>query len=96
VENAIRHGIATRPGPGKVEVTSRQEGDRLVLTVRDDGPGPKVPAREGHGLENTRERLRVLYGDRATVALHLAPEGGGLARLVLPYRPAGPDAEHAR
>ena len=40
VENAIRHGIGTRPGPGVLEIAARLEEGRLVLIVSDDGPGP--------------------------------------------------------
>jgi len=89
IENAIRHGIGVRPGPGLVELTSRVEGTELVLTVRDDGPGPPPEMRDGYGLENTRARLRALHGDRASLALLPAPEGGALVRLVLPVRDSG-------
>ena len=41
VENAIKHGIAAKPGAGTVEVRVRRAGlGRLSLLVRDDGPGP--------------------------------------------------------
>lgn len=43
----------------------------------------------GLGLSNTRARLAELYGDRAEISLGVAPEGGGLVRLVLPYEAAG-------
>jgi two-component system, LytTR family, sensor kinase len=88
VENAIRHGIGARPGPGAVEISSRLEDGRLVLAVRDDGPGPPPTPREGYGLENTRARLRALYGEEAAFTLAPAPQGGAVARLVLPVRPA--------
>ena len=39
VENALKHGVAPRPGPASVHVRAAREGDRLTLTVRDDGAG---------------------------------------------------------
>jgi hypothetical protein len=102
VENAVRHGIARRSEAGTIAVTARREGDVLVLTVRDDGSGPREgrgegeggggggpagsPGSEGgHGIENTRERLRTLYGADASLELSPAKPIGALARLRLPY-----------
>ncbi|HEX9109120.1 MAG TPA: histidine kinase [Longimicrobiales bacterium] len=39
VENAIRHGIAPRPGPGRVQVTAARVANALEVVVRDDGVG---------------------------------------------------------
>ncbi len=69
VENAIKHGIAAKPGSGRVEVRARRDGgERLHLLVRDDGPGPSGvaprPNEGGVGLRNTRDRLELLYPDR--------------------------------
>ena len=93
VENAIRHGIAPRRGPGRVWVRAARDGERLSLEVRDDGvgpppaPGPEAP-REGIGLGSTRARLQKLYG--AEHALTLAPQAprGCVVSLSLPYRSA--------
>src|SRR5262249_22539228 len=56
VENAVRHGIARRPDAGRIDVSARRDGDRIVVTVEDDGPGigadEPPPAR---GIANTRE-----------------------------------------
>ena len=86
VENAIRHGIEPRPGPGHLEIGARREGGRIVLTVRDNGAG--MPAggftREGIGLANTRARLRELYGDAHEFTLGNHPDGGLLIQIRLP------------
>jgi two-component system LytT family sensor kinase len=90
VENALRHGIAKRTDAGRVVVTARRDGDLLDLSVTDDGAGITAAAAdsEGHGLENTRERLRTLYGGRASLAVTVtgAPGRGTVARLRIPYR----------
>src|SRR5690606_25821551 len=64
VENALRHGIATRAGPGRVEITAQRHGDILQISVSDDGVGLAESATERIGLANTRARLRLLHADR--------------------------------
>jgi LytS/YehU family sensor histidine kinase len=88
VENAIRHGIARRSDAGRVTVMARRRSGALVVTVADDGPGFRdtTAVAIGHGLENTRERLRGLYGDRASLTVTNAPSGGAIVMLTIPFR----------
>lgn len=88
VENAIRHGVTRRITPGQVEVRAWQGGDRLNLTVRDDGVGLGAAVREGVGLSITRARLHQLYGGEQRFALAPAPEGGAVCTLTIPLRMA--------
>jgi two-component system, LytTR family, sensor kinase len=89
VENAIKHGVARRPGEGLIEITAHRGGDRLVLRVRDDGEPAAAPAGDGVGLSNTRERLRQLYGESQDLTVGPAPEGGFAAEVSIPYRVDG-------
>jgi two-component system, LytTR family, sensor kinase len=90
VENAIRHGIGPRPGPGRLEVRARRAGARLVLEVIDDGRGPPAGGIvERIGLSNTRARLRGLYGAAGGLALRPGAQGGLTATVTLPYRAEG-------
>jgi signal transduction histidine kinase len=93
VENAIRHGIARHPDAGLLLVTAERAGDVLQITVVDDGAGidPQAAIPPGHGIENTRERLRALYGANASLELARRPEGGTIATLRVPYRELGPE-----
>jgi len=88
VENAIRHGIARSADAGRVKLVARRDRDMMELLVIDDGEGigdePLFP--KGHGIENTRERLRSLYGDRASLLVTRRVQGGTIAALRLPYR----------
>ena len=90
VENAIRHGLEPRAGPGRIELRARCEDGRLKVEVRDNGKGlsdGRAPE-EGVGLSNTRARLQQLYGKGQRFELANAP-GGGLAVCVeLPFHPA--------
>lgn len=79
VENALTHVVSKRAGPATITISARVEGDRLRLSVIDDGPGVADPAatlRNGVGLPNTVERLRVLHGSNASLTLVNRTEGG--------------------
>lgn len=84
VENALEHG-ASRAAAGEVTIGARRDGDRLRLTVSDNGPGPG-DARAGVGLANTRARLAQLYGDGASLDLRSGTGGGTVAEISLPWR----------
>jgi len=86
VENAVRHGIARRTEAGRLSIAARRDGEWLELSVTDDGPGIGDGAEvAGHGLANTRERLRALYGDDASLLVTRATRGT-VARMRLPFR----------
>jgi two-component system LytT family sensor kinase len=86
VENAILHGIAPRPIPGKVSVCARSEGDRLRLDVVDDGTGLSSESKDRIGLANTRSRLRQLYGDRHTFQIANRVPTGVTVTMTIPLR----------
>jgi two-component system LytT family sensor kinase len=79
VENAVRHGLATKPGGGTLRVTANDDGEYLCLTVSDDGIGMAARAtqRRGIGLTNVRERLRALYRERAEMSIGAGEAGLG-------------------
>ncbi|HEV6964023.1 sensor histidine kinase [Roseateles sp.] len=82
VENAIAHGVEPQLRGGRVDVAARVERDRVVLTVRDDGPGLSAGWAEGVGLANSRRRLAQAC-PAATLALRDTPPGC-TATLALP------------
>ena len=86
VENALRHGLATRAGPGRVEIKADRQGDSLLLCVVDDGRGLPSATTERVGLANTRARLRLLYADRQRFDVRNSGEGGVIAEIELPWR----------
>ena len=77
-ENAVRHGISTRPAGGCLQVRVAARDERLCLEVSDDGPGtgqPTPSAGQGVGLSNTRARLASLYGEDHEFRIEDGPEG---------------------
>lgn len=90
VENAIRHGIEPRRGPGLIAIEAKQEGKHLHLSVRDDGRG--VPgadlngsARRGIGLANIQARLQGLYGPAQSFSFGKAKPQGCRVDIRLPF-----------
>ncbi|MGO1068903.1 sensor histidine kinase [Lysobacter sp. CA199] len=93
IENAIKHAVSKREEGGRIELIARLDGDMLDLHLHDDGPG-LVEAdltANGHprvGLANTRERLRVLYGERQHLEIRNRVSGGADVHLRLPFTAA--------
>jgi two-component system LytT family sensor kinase len=83
VENALKHGLAPRPGPGHLWISAHADGEQVLLRVEDDGIGPGT-APAGLGLTNVAERLATLYQDRAAVKLEPRPGGGTRVTIRLP------------
>jgi signal transduction histidine kinase len=102
VENAVMHGVSKVEGTGRIELRARRDGDDLVITVRDNGPGVTVtspsteesaarargPGAGGLGLRTTRARLEQLYGAEYMLSLRPGPGGGAVAEVTLPYHTA--------
>jgi two-component system LytT family sensor kinase len=89
VENAIHHGIAPFSGRGEIHVTAHREHEALRLQVTDNGPGIEAARlndlRGGVGLENTRARLRQLYGQAQTLELRNGNGRGLTVEVRIPY-----------
>ena len=97
VENAVKHGIAPMRAGGSVTVRGRRTGsaggadDRLQILVIDSGRGIQLDERagdEGVGLANINARLRLYYGEGATMSLHVTPGGGTTVDIRLPWSEA--------
>ncbi|MCZ8113216.1 MAG: sensor histidine kinase [Betaproteobacteria bacterium] len=101
VENAVKHGIAPQVEGGSISLRARAEGDRVVVTVEDDGAGlsdaaaaVESPAGSGGtGLANVRARLALVYDEEAELRLTAAVPRGTRATLRLPL--TGPLARPA-
>ncbi len=102
VENAIKHGLEPRREGGRISVVVREasehDGDkrRIEITVADDGLGLAADSGtqgSGIGLANTRERLRMLYGDAASLVVEPNLPSG--VRAVLRVPEDVPETEHA-
>jgi signal transduction histidine kinase len=97
IENVIKHEVGQTYAPVRVAVAARIEGDRLYLSVSDDGPGLSgngLHTTEGFGLNNTRARLRSAFADDFRFDLIPGNDGGTVATMEMPARlDATPDLE---
>jgi two-component system LytT family sensor kinase len=93
VENALKHGLGPKTGPGRLWISAEPRGDSICLAVEDDGVGlydgtpgksnGNGAASHGVGLRNITQRLATLYQDRAQVTLEpRTPEGARVTLLV--------------
>ena len=83
VENAVRHGLSSRPGGGTVWVRATVDETTLCITVEDDGVGlgdTWTDDRVGLGLGGTRERIAMLHPTQ-DAGLQIGPREGGGARV---------------
>lgn len=98
VENAIKHGLEPKPGGGTVWLRARRDGERVTITVADDGMGfGQSVAGTGVGLKNVRERLQLIYAGAASLAVVANAPAGVAATLSVPAdaQSAGAGVEHS-
>lgn len=92
VENAVKYGISTQREGGEIAIVARQEGGALRLQVTNPGSLPeavrqaKASASTGVGLKNASDRLRLLFGEKATLNLRSATPDSVVAEAVIPLR----------
>jgi signal transduction histidine kinase len=85
VENSVKYAVSSTNRPISVTLAAREELDRLVITVTDDGPGVPEGAEHGFGigLANVRDRLEARFGP--DVSLQSGPvEGGYRSEINVP------------
>ena len=88
VENAIKHGLEPKPEGGKLTLRAEIVHGKLAVTVADTGLGfgKAATAGTGTGLANIRERLKLLYGNRASMTVTENVPQGTVVTLIVPYQ----------
>jgi signal transduction histidine kinase len=84
VENAIRHGLEPTVEGGEVTFRARIDGDFVAIEIADTGIGFAPVTRGGVGLENIRARLKLLYGEGASLAITGNRPSGAVATVRIP------------
>jgi len=87
VENAIKHGLEPKPEGGTLSVKAEIVHGKLAVTVADTGLGfgKAATAGTGIGLDNIRERLHLLYGSKAALAVRENRPSGTVVTITVPY-----------
>jgi two-component system, LytTR family, sensor histidine kinase AlgZ len=84
VENGVKHGVARLPQGGEILLASRMENGALKIQVRNSGQLTESAGSTRVGLENIRQRLRLLYGDAASVVLRNQDADFVVAEVSIP------------
>jgi two-component system LytT family sensor kinase len=102
VENAVRHGLEAKEGPGHITICANDSGAFAEVTIEDDGVGMDPEhlrqVLAGHtdgdhvGLRNVDARLRQVYGDEHGLVIDTAPGEGTLITMRVPKSQPGHDA----
>ena len=88
VENAIKHGLEPKAEGGKLTLKAEIVHGKLAVTVADTGLGfgKAATAGTGVGLANIRERIKLLYGDKASMTVGDNVPSGTIVTLTVPYQ----------
>jgi hypothetical protein len=88
VENAIKHGLEPKAEGGSLAVRADVVDGKLEVSVADTGLGFGAARTSGTGvgLQNIRERLKLLHGDAAALTITAAQPSGCKASISVPYR----------
>lgn len=92
IENSIKYAISKSVDGGMIKIASYKQGENLVLTVTDDGPGLEGTATKealvlskGVGISNIRNRLDEIYGEDYEFTFSDAEPSGLMVTVVIPY-----------
>lgn len=87
VENGIKHGIAKLTAGGMIRMKATVKNDRLTIQVRNSGQFVNGSASDtgGLGLENTRHRLRLIYGEKASFRILPESDTFVLSEIEIPH-----------
>jgi sensor histidine kinase YesM len=84
VENSVKFAVSPQRDGGSIVVHAAAANGRLRVSVEDDGPGFDPAARpQGHGLDLLERRLRMLFGDRASLVVE-SVNGKTAVRIDIP------------
>ena len=85
VENAVKHGLEPQAEGGTIRLEARRRGERVAVTLVDNGRGLGAKIGNGVGLTNLRGRLRALYADSARFVLEEVSPHGARATIEIPF-----------
>ncbi|MFZ6746644.1 sensor histidine kinase [Undibacterium sp. JH2W] len=87
VENAIKHGLECKAEGGTIHFFAEVAHNKLRVSVRDDGLGfGAMPSNgTGLGLQNIRERLKLIYKEKGQMIITPNQPSGVCVTIEIPY-----------
>jgi hypothetical protein len=86
VENAIKHGISKSKEGGTIKIISDFRQSHHELIVQNSGTIAEIPDAEGFGLNSTRSRLKLLFGNKASFTIEAAMNNIVEAKIIMPVQ----------
>lgn len=90
VENAIKHGVSNLMKGGVIEIKTEVADSFLILSIKNSGhlveKAMNGNTRKGVGLENTRERLKLIYGEAASFKIYNENNNFVITEVKIPQR----------
>src|ERR1700759_3531784 len=86
VENAIKHGISRQVDGGKVRIVSDFKDDYHELVILNTGVLNGNRNSDGFGLASTKNRLQLLFGQKANFDIREAGDNTVEARVLIPVQ----------
>lgn len=86
VENGIKHGISKLTAGGVIQVKTLVNNGHLTIQIRNSGQlvnGTKR-SKTGLGLKNTSQRLKLIYGDKASFRILNENDNFVLTEVTIP------------
>src|SRR5690606_3681196 len=85
VENGIKHGISKITTGGLITLKAVEENQHLVITITNPGKYDKNAKTEtGFGIENTKERLRLIFNNDALFQIENTANNTVKTTLTIP------------
>ena len=87
VENAIKHGLECKEDGGTIQFRAEVAHNKLRVSVTDNGLGfGAMPSNgTGLGLQNIRERLKLIYKEKGQMIITPHQPSGVCVTIEIPY-----------
>ncbi len=86
VENAIKHGIGKQIGSGEIMISAQEQNNFYQIRVVNTGKLDMQDGHEGFGLQSTSNRLKLIFGDRASFQIIQLDETHVEAKAIIPLK----------
>ena len=84
VENGIKHGVSKLKKGGKLELITQRVAEGLKIQIKNSGKFTEKKKKRGFGLLNTEKRLKLIYGDQASLKISNVSDHTVLTQIIIP------------